>query len=160
MPFFIGQFTAVVQASFGFFFHGFNSFVRLFIRQRTFFSVIPDRSTIILLQILIAGFVKRPGRVFLLLTSHLIAFLSVAGHLSKLSPFVSERVQHRLISRLFDIQFLQTGDHFPTSYTLGIFSILCNQEMISPFVHICHSHYKPHKHPTQNCTLWNFHQKL
>ena len=57
MPFFIGQFTAVVQASFGFFFHGFNNFVPLFIRQRTFFSVIPDRSTIILLQILIAGLI-------------------------------------------------------------------------------------------------------
>ena len=69
-------------------------------------SLIPDRSTIILLQILTAGFVKRPGRVFLLLASHLIAFLFVAGHLSKLSPFVSERVQHSLISRLFDIQFL------------------------------------------------------
>ena len=93
MPFLIGQFTAVVQASFAFFFHGFNSFVLLFIRQWTFFSVIRDRSTIILLQILTAGFVKRPGRVFLLLASHLIAFLSVAGHLSKLSaPFVSERV--------------------------------------------------------------------
>ena len=69
-------------------------------------SLIPDRSTIILLQILTAGFVKRPGRVFLLLASHLIAFLFVAGHLSKLSPFVSERVQYSLISRLFDIQFL------------------------------------------------------
>ena len=69
-------------------------------------SLIPDRSTIILLQILTAGFVKRPGRVFLLIASHLIAFLFVAGHLSKLSPFVSERVQHSLISRLFDIQFL------------------------------------------------------
>ena len=65
-----------------------------------------DRSTIILLQISTAGFVKRPGRVFLLLASHLIAFLFVAGHLSKLSPFVSERVQYSLISRLFDIQFL------------------------------------------------------
>ena len=69
-------------------------------------SLIPDRSTIILLQILTAGFVKRPGRVFLLLASHLIAFFFVAGHLSMLSPFVSERVQHSLISRLFDIQFL------------------------------------------------------
>ena len=69
-------------------------------------SLIPDRSTIILLQILTAGFVKRLGRVFLLLASHLIAFLFVAGHLSKLSPFVSERVQYSLISRLFDIQFL------------------------------------------------------
>ena len=106
MPFLTEQFTVVVQASFGFFFHGLNSFVLLFIRQWTFFSVIPDRSTIILLQILTAGFVKRPGRVFLLLASHLIAFLFVAGHLSKLSPFVSERVQYSLISRLFDIQFL------------------------------------------------------
>ena len=62
MPFLIGQFTAVAQASFDFFFHGFNSFVLLFMsRQWTFFSVIPDRSTIILLQILIAGFVKRSG---------------------------------------------------------------------------------------------------
>lgn len=88
MPFLTEQFTVVVQASFGFFFHGLNSFVLLFIRQWTFFSVIPDRSTIILLQILTAGFVKHPGRVFLLLASHLIAFLFVAGHLSMLSPFV------------------------------------------------------------------------
>lgn len=125
MPFLIGQFTAVVQASFDFFFRGFNSFVLLFSRQWTFFSVIPDRSTIILLQILIAGFVKRPGRVFLLQARHLIAFLSVAEHLSKLSPFVFEgarSTEHSLISRLFDISFLQTGDHFPTSkYTLRIF---------------------------------------
>ena len=39
MPFLIGQFTAVVQASFGFFFYGFNSFALLFISQWTFFSV-------------------------------------------------------------------------------------------------------------------------
>ena len=90
------------------------------------------------------------AQIFLQLAFHLIVFFLLLD-ISQSFPhsFLNMSNTTGLISRLCDIQLLQTRDHCPTSYTLGIFSILCNQEMISPSVCFRNSHYKPHKHPTQ-----------